>query len=532
MRIAFFENFANDVPTSIMSRYPGTQGFLYGPYIGGIPLMRYATSTSSVNDGILEFGSNYKVPERRLDLLIRYNDNGDTTGQGNNAGQQVFYNNLRIYATSATNIRIDHSPYSGTNWFRDITVPNVKSVREVYILVDYLERSLSVMVDGDFKLVKVPVESWVFVDNLNNNLVVDALSSGIQNTWMPNFLENIVIAMDLPEGQMLDPSSINFHLSPLSLGQVGNMEYSETSYVTDVNKSDPTPETPGVYTEDEGFIQYTIDKVENSLASKVYAAGRSDLGRYMEVGAVDGRVEHLEPYVTVFPVHEQDEEDILVQVSRTMPWINNGLGMSWGGEVDLIKYADLCDLLGFTDGILMGENSWLRFKLDGQELYVAKTPVRHSVSWNQIYYAGLVYGMHGPGISPGSPPIDQNRTIEIDGRIYRVRILKGADTDPGTAPNGVDDPVGTHNSEWTRLFAPIAVTNFPSYTGPKFASYTDAELGVGGSLPGRGGWCQEINANSSARLFRGSLGLSRTVWGTPSIMNTGNGWRPVLELVV
>lgn len=44
-------------------------------------------------------------------------------------------------------------------------------------------------------------------------------------------------------------------------------------------------------------------------------------------------------------------------------------------------------------------------------------------------------------------------------------------------------------------------------------------------------WCQEYGENTNYRLFRGSIGVSRSYSGNPSYASSIYGWRPVLELV-
>lgn len=194
--------------------------------------------------------------------------------------------------------------------------------------------------------------------------------------------------------------------------------------------------------------------------------------------------------------------------------ICNNSGVCFGGEFPLIGYEELASALGLTAGTAMPERSWLKFQIDDKLLYVPKTAVRDGVSWLMLEELNLIYG---------------DRTIEIDGQEFRVRLLRGADSDPytGTLETG-HDIVGTRNSEWSRLYYPVSGENIASYTGPKLASYTAQELGVT-TGPGVPSICQERRGDTSQRVFRGLNSISYFMLGSSGSSN-GRGWRPALEL--
>lgn len=528
MPIVFFENFEQDTSASILQRYPGSRRFLHGPDRVGFPIQRQLANTAVQYDGILEFDGVQVVPSR-LELLLHFDDNGDITGVSASAGILVFYNNLRIFGISSNAIRFDHSPFSGTNWFKDITLPYpAKNIRAIQAVVDYVGRTLTVLIDGAVYLNKSPVESWVFTPNTNNNLFIDTGANAIQNQYFPNFLKSIVIGVDLPVGQMLDPSSVQFSTSELELGAQTNVEFSDQGYVEDVDKADPTVIAPSVWSEDEGHITYNVVPQSNTLAQRVYSAGRSEVNGYIQIGGPLGlTVQPGETQTTFKPVRNTGS-DVQVLYSRTQPWVGNGLGMEWGGETSLISYAALSTAMGVTVGTAMAENTWLRVRLDGQEMYVAKTPLRNNLTWANLYALGLVYGTDDNGLFPSGTPVNQLRTIDISGRTFKVRLLKGSEEDPYGGPNGATDWAGAQLSEWSRVFYPICSALVASYTGPKLASYTEAVLGMGGTINGRSSWCQElVSTNTSLRLMRGAT-LAYTAGGISTSAGTDIGWRPVL----
>lgn len=211
-------------------------------------------------------------------------------------------------------------------------------------------------------------------------------------------------------------------------------------------------------------------------------------------------------------------------------------GAGFYGEVpvsELITGNLLAVEIGLTNGTAQySDEPWLKFALDGKTLYVAKKPFRNRVAWDQIHAQGAVYG---------------DRTIDINDESFKVRLLKGASSDPAINTTGYD-PEASHRSEWNRLLYPLipnpsnaeSIPSFPvsgeGLTFGSWANYTEADLVVhstGGN--GRRSWCQE--SRGSNRVTRGYNGVSYLDFTTSSLSGAGSGtrssvgWRPVLELI-
>lgn len=207
------------------------------------------------------------------------------------------------------------------------------------------------------------------------------------------------------------------------------------------------------------------------------------------------------------------------------------------GEVnDLIPYSDLSSYFNVTQGTLMSGteiNKWLHFTLDDKELYVSKVAIRNRISWNYLYSLGLVYGTDDNGRYPSGTFTNQYRTITLNGRLYKCRLLKGVDTDFFFLPNTYYVE-GSHNSEWSRLFYPLVTDDSylnSSYTGIKYPIYTNAELGM---LSGdaRLSWCQERpSAYANSRVRRGGESVTHLNWNEYSASSALFGWRACLEAV-
>lgn len=197
------------------------------------------------------------------------------------------------------------------------------------------------------------------------------------------------------------------------------------------------------------------------------------------------------------------------------------------GEVfpdDLINGEYLAKQIGLTAGAIQYTDvPWLKFALDGKILFVAKKTFRNNLSWDNINAVNAVYG---------------DKTIDVNGLSYKVRLMKTGLVDPMASSSGV----ACHGSEWNKLMLPIhEQAKDKSWAYPANVEsdipyweidYTDNDLQTISSA-GNGSytWCQETQS-SSYRLFRGYTGVSYSVTYASSYATADFGWRPVLELIV
>ncbi len=202
-------------------------------------------------------------------------------------------------------------------------------------------------------------------------------------------------------------------------------------------------------------------------------------------------------------------------------------GVDWYGEVtseELISGNALASLIGLTVGNAQHSDAgWLYVGLDGQELLIAKRPLRHSLSWDQINAVNAVYG---------------NRTVEINGQQYKVRLPKGANSDPTVPDTSGWDVPSSHGSEWNRIFYRLTNDTHTDARNTKasegefthLAQYSESDL-ILDYRTGNGSysWCQE--SVGGYRVIRGDYGVSLLYGGTPSLVSSDSGWRPFLERV-
>lgn len=188
-------------------------------------------------------------------------------------------------------------------------------------------------------------------------------------------------------------------------------------------------------------------------------------------------------------------------------------------------------------GLVAGTNhspssGWLKFLTgEGLTLYVAKRPFSQGISWEQIHAVGAVYG---------------TATVDIQGSTYRVRLLKGANSEvvSHSGSSSVLDPEWSWGSECNRLFYPLAsddpvLRRIPTYPfsgeGLEFGTwgeYTqrDIDLTDGTSLFS---WCQEESRTgiTSRRICRNGAALARIHAYSSTDARNHLLWRPVLELI-
>ena len=190
------------------------------------------------------------------------------------------------------------------------------------------------------------------------------------------------------------------------------------------------------------------------------------------------------------------------------------------GEVpasELITGDALASECGISQGTSQHSTAgWLKFAYKGDILFVAKKPIRNSISWMDLDGSDCVFG---------------NKNVVIGGLEYKVRLFRG--TLNGYSSGAGDR--GGKGSEWNKLIHPISIRakdndwRYPEYVDDDLEywgiDYTDDDLGVVGD--GRNSWCQESNGTYS-RVYR-LLDIVNSTGRTGKLSTTG--WRPVLELV-
>lgn len=230
--------------------------------------------------------------------------------------------------------------------------------------------------------------------------------------------------------------------------------------------------------------------------------------------------------------------------------------------------------LGITQGSTLNQTlNWLKLALEGKVIFYPMTSIRHSISWDHIYIKGCVYGT-GQTISDAEREMLDNAIVEdgttiykdwllategvdripqtaqttLNGKTYRVRLMKGVNDDP--APGTYGQPgVGMEN-EWNRLILPLyfqtkdynwqrvidGTSDYSDYVNSKTPDwgvyYTDDDLLThyelsNGSRP----WMQEFTKSHDPqrRVVRGDIGVTYLYADVSWNTGSSRGFRPVLE---
>jgi len=167
---------------------------------------------------------------------------------------------------------------------------------------------------------------------------------------------------------------------------------------------------------------------------------------------------------------------------------------------DFITGPGLASAVGLTAGTSINTTGgWFKYvTAGGVTMYVAAMPFRNNVTWEALNGLGIVTG---------------STTTFINGLKYKVRMLTGVTTNPGTTPGG----------EFTTYLLPM--------TNGTFATYTTAALGYvqyGGNYLET--LCQEVYSGTS-HVARGYPAFGDVWYITANTPQVWYGWRPVLELV-
>lgn len=183
-------------------------------------------------------------------------------------------------------------------------------------------------------------------------------------------------------------------------------------------------------------------------------------------------------------------------------------------QAKLITPVDLTTLVGLTAGSPINPTSnWLKFAYKGKTLFVSKQMIRQGCSHIALQAKLLVTG---------------NKTIVIQGKSYKIRLMKGGLT---------QNQAGLDGSEWNQLMfrvcptGPGALQKWDNISHAELQTITPYSTFTTGDT-----WqTQEypINGGFNVNQVRGRISIAADTY-----LDTGNentypwaGWRPVLELV-
>lgn len=204
---------------------------------------------------------------------------------------------------------------------------------------------------------------------------------------------------------------------------------------------------------------------------------------------------------------------------------------------ELFDGWEVSSFLGLTAGTINKEtgNIWMKYIYHGKFLFVCKDLLRTSVTWNDLYKVGAIYGAKGNGLYPVSGfSTDQFRVMLKEEAGYpvpwklAVRVLKGALADPYVGVDYTAMGLVADGIEYNDLIYRLLTLNANSRPNTAvFEQFPGTELGTtapGGGYTALQETSQDNINNSHARSPTGS--------SLSSVKATGQvAWRPVFELI-
>lgn len=220
------------------------------------------------------------------------------------------------------------------------------------------------------------------------------------------------------------------------------------------------------------------------------------------------------------------------------------------GGVDQINYSDTDDLaflgqLPFEEQMtydalpagfraltgISGTGTLImnKFYRHGKVYYMMNSGGRFNstlYSWNDIYNAGLVYGVDGFGPDNGRGDlagVDQSGLFEWQGDTYRMRLLRGlTDGDEPTVMtldeslrNADHDDLEYGRCEYNDFVYPFADCIPNKQMLPNWTNTSPAYIyGSGSAYQGKGFLCQERDPESGLVLVRGSAPIDSSTTNT------------------
>lgn len=203
-----------------------------------------------------------------------------------------------------------------------------------------------------------------------------------------------------------------------------------------------------------------------------------------------------------------------------------------------INTIELRNAVGLTAGNVNNGNltpKWHKFARNGKILMIPEGYLVSTITWKQLYDAGLVYGVDGPGFGNAGVDVNQKRQVTIGADTFWVRLMRGYNDDPAVYPptgSVVPEPNEGFTCEWDDLVYPLCVYCPVVQRMANVGSFTPAAL-IGSS---QGIWVQEktVNAAGTSAVSRGTAVASRAGVASRSVFTYGTNtpyWWPVLELI-
>lgn len=227
------------------------------------------------------------------------------------------------------------------------------------------------------------------------------------------------------------------------------------------------------------------------------------------------------------------------------PWSGPGSKKLIKGTRDLGYFGTVSTAELYTDrslGAMVGINSqlgiyntvpdkqvWYKFIYRGRIIYLARYATMRNASYSDIYNAGAVYGVRGPGdgAPPSTGPVDQFKVLtkyeRINGALkswpLKVSLIQGAND--GVFPSS--STWDSEQSEWDVIWKKFFAEKWDPLTTWAEMSFNDNQWN----------FVKERSADGLFVAVRGGSTASYVGKSRASYMGSGSlfVWRPKIELI-
>lgn len=210
------------------------------------------------------------------------------------------------------------------------------------------------------------------------------------------------------------------------------------------------------------------------------------------------------------------------QTIQTGTWERGFFGVVPAGEMP--SNSEFQALLG-TGTTYTANAGWLKFTWKGKILFFPLHRVVSVISWNQLYLAGCVYGVTGPGPATGHglTATDQRRIISKAEHDFVMRLPRCQSTADYSWAGVLKDT----DSEWINMICALFNQNGAApaldLADNLASTYFDASTTIFAEFSG-------LNAAYTASTIPSTIAAPNSSAGVRS--SAGSLWRPVLELVI
>lgn len=187
--------------------------------------------------------------------------------------------------------------------------------------------------------------------------------------------------------------------------------------------------------------------------------------------------------------------------------------------------------LGFNLGTDNNNDAlnWVKAYYDKKVIFFPQFPFAAGLTWNQLYAAGLVYGVDGPGNYPAaSGSVNQLKLVNIGKDVFKVRLFRAftSAVNDGYWGNTSTSPIAGNSpwlseSEWSSMCQSLIQGVSSNYAGPKWSVYPSTSF----LASGRTAVMRETCSNTAYAL------LGSNVQITGGLKTSSGWWYPVLELI-